>query len=64
MLDVAGDGDRTVIISSHQLADVERIADALVVLDAGRVVCHGPTDALVADGTTLEENLQCWGAAG
>ncbi len=64
VLDVAGDGERTVIISSHQLSDVERIADALLVLDAGRAVRHGPTDTLVADGTTLEENLQRWGATG
>jgi ABC-type multidrug transport system ATPase subunit len=64
VLDVVRDPERSVIISSHMLADVERIADRLLVLDRGRVVKEGPTDSLVGDQRTLEEALVEWGAAG
>ena len=61
VLEVAGDA--AVVVSSHQLADVERIADGLLVLKGGSVVQQGPTDALVAEGLSLEEQLLRWGAA-
>jgi len=64
VLEVAGDPQRSVIVSSHMLADVERIADKLLVLHEGRVVQQGRTDELVGDGRTLEEALVAWGAAG
>jgi len=64
VLDVVRDDARSVIISSHQLADVERIADELLVLDGGTVVRQGRTDELVGDERTLEEALLAWGAAG
>jgi ABC-2 type transport system ATP-binding protein len=64
VLDVVAEPARGVVVSSHQLADVERIADRLVVMDQGRIVRQGPTDELVPDGTTLEENLLQWGVAG
>jgi len=64
VLEVVRDPRRSVVISSHLLADVERIADRLLVLDRGRVVQEGPTDTLVGDDRTLEEALVQWGAAG
>jgi len=64
VLDVVRDRERSVIVSSHMLADVERIADRLLVLDEGRVVKDGRTDNLVGDHRTLEEALVDWGAAG
>jgi len=39
----AADGT-TVLFSSHQLADVEQIADHLAIVDRGRTVVHGPLD--------------------
>jgi ABC-2 type transport system ATP-binding protein len=63
VLDVVCDPSRSVIVSSHMLADVQRIADRLVVLDEGRVVRHGPTSELIGDNRTLEEALVAWGAA-
>jgi ABC-2 type transport system ATP-binding protein len=33
---------RTVLVSSHQLAEVEQLADDLVVIAAGRVMASGP----------------------
>ena len=64
VLDVVKDPARSVIISSHQLQDVERIADRLLVLDAGAVINEGPTNELVGEDRTLEEALLAWGAAG
>jgi ABC-2 type transport system ATP-binding protein len=64
VLDVVRDPDRSVVVSSHMLADVERIADRLLVLNEGRVVRDGPTDRLVGEHRTLEEALIDWGAAG
>jgi ABC-2 type transport system ATP-binding protein len=64
VLEVVRDPARSVIISSHLLADVERIADRLLVLDHGKVVQEGSTDDLVGDDRTLEEALIEWGAAG
>lgn len=38
----------TVLFSSHALDDVQRLADSLAVVVAGRLVHHGPTDDLLA----------------
>jgi ABC-2 type transport system ATP-binding protein len=62
VLDVVRNPERSVILSSHILGDVERIADALLVLHQGQVVREGPTDHLIGDGRTLEEALVAWGA--
>lgn len=64
VLEVVHDPTRAVVVSSHMLADVERVADRLLVLDGGRVVTAGGTDELVGDDRTLEEALVAWGAAG
>ncbi len=40
-------GRRTVIFSSHILADVQRVADHVGVLRAGRLIHQGPTRALI-----------------
>lgn len=58
------DGEASVLVSSHQLSDVARIADRLLVIHEGRVVKEGPTDELVGDGRTLEEAVREWGVAG
>ena len=64
VLDVVRDPERSVIVSSHQLLDVQRIADRLLVLDHGRVVKEGRTDALTGEERTLEEAMEAWGVAG
>lgn len=45
MVDVAAEG-RTVIISSHQVQEVERVADRVVILLHGKLVCHERLDEL------------------
>ncbi len=62
VVEVAGSGNRSVVISSHQLADVERICDRLLVLNQGVVLQEGPTDMLVDSSRTLEEAMVAWGA--
>ncbi|MBT3222499.1 MAG: ABC transporter ATP-binding protein [Proteobacteria bacterium] len=64
VLEVVDDKSCSVVVSSHQLADVERIADQLLVVDDGCIVKNGATDELVGDHRTLEEALLAWGAAG
>jgi ABC-2 type transport system ATP-binding protein len=64
VLEVVADPDRSVIVSSHLLHDVERITDRLLVINDGRVVQSGATDELIGHQRTLEEALLAWGAAG
>ena len=64
VLDVVRDPECSVVISSHMLQDVERIADRLLVLNEGDVVKEGSTSALIGEKRTLEEALMEWGAAG
>ncbi|MFF9058352.1 alpha/beta fold hydrolase [Streptomyces sp. NPDC014882] len=44
---------RTVIVSSHLLAEVEQTCTHLVVMDRGRLVQAGPVGAIVGSGDTL-----------
>ena len=46
---LVGEG-RTVVLSSHLLDEVERIADAVAIVDRGRVVWQGPIDAIRGGG--------------
>ena len=62
VLEIAGDPARSVIISSHQLSDIERVADRLLVLNRGRVTHEGPTSELIGEGRTIEEALLEWEA--
>ena len=64
VLEVVRDPERSVIISTHLLQDVERITDRLLVIEGGKVVQDGATDVLVGHERTLEEALMAWGAAG
>ena len=52
--DQAGAG-RTVLLSSHQLAEVEQVADHLVIIGGGRVLSAGTTaDLSAAHGTIAQ----------
>jgi ABC-2 type transport system ATP-binding protein len=48
LMGFVGDGDVSVILSSHLVADLERICDYLIVLVASRVQIAGPVDDLLA----------------
>ena len=62
VLEVVRDPERSVLVSSHVLHDVERVADRLLVLSSGRVVQEGETAELVGEDRTLEEAIEAWGA--
>jgi len=49
--DLAAEG-RTVLVSSHDLSDVEQLADYVVVIDQGRLVAQGPLEQLLGGGAT------------
>ena len=46
---LVGEG-RTVVLSSHLLDEVEKICDAVAIVDRGTVVWQGPIDAIRGDG--------------
>ncbi|MEX2172571.1 MAG: ABC transporter ATP-binding protein [Pirellulales bacterium] len=52
MVDVAAAG-RTVILSSHQIAEVERVADIVAIIRQGRVMTCEPLDLLKRTTTEL-----------
>ena len=45
----------TVLLSSHLLREVEKIADELVVIGGGQIVAQGAAHELLGDGVDLEE---------
>jgi ABC-2 type transport system ATP-binding protein len=46
LLDIATDGRRTVLFSTHITSDLERVADRVAILRAGQIVYHGGLDEL------------------
>jgi ABC-2 type transport system ATP-binding protein len=49
LMEAVADHDMTVVLSSHLIADLERVCDHLVVLAAGRVLLAGEVDDLLAE---------------
>lgn len=47
ILEVVKDENRTVVISSHQLADLERLADRCAIIAKGRLIAMAPMDGLL-----------------
>ena len=58
VLDVARDARRGVLISSHNLADVQRLCDRLLVLRDGWVAAEGTTDQVVGEHADLAAALR------
>jgi ABC-2 type transport system ATP-binding protein len=46
------DSGQTVVISSHDLADIEALADYVVVLNRGKLVTEGPLEEMLSGGAT------------
>ena len=55
--DMVDSDGRTIVISSHDLADVEQLADHVVVIDHGRLVVQGSTTDLLRDGHALRVDI-------
>jgi ABC-2 type transport system ATP-binding protein len=47
LIGTLGDGNRTVLVSSHVLSEVEQVCDWFIVIDDGRVVFQGPAVRLL-----------------
>ena len=45
--------DRTVLVSSHILSELEQVCDWLIVIDEGRLVYQGPADGFLAQADTV-----------
>ena len=52
ILDLA-DGERTVLVSSHILSELEHIADWLIVINDGSLLYQGPTEAFLGRVPTM-----------
>jgi ABC-2 type transport system ATP-binding protein len=48
LMDAASDGGMTIVLSSHIVADLERVCDHLVILSHARTQLAGPIDEIVA----------------
>jgi ABC-2 type transport system ATP-binding protein len=62
ILDFVKRKDRAVVISSHQLADLERVADQVAIIDKGRLVIFERMDRLVSRFVQLDARLTTGGA--
>jgi len=60
--EIAAEPGRSLLISSHRLADVERLSTHLIVLDRGQVHRAGALSDLVQPGQDLEEAFVQWTA--
>jgi ABC-2 type transport system ATP-binding protein len=50
-----GDGERTVLVSSHILSELEQVCDWLIVIDRGSLVYQGPTRGFRGEAGTVIE---------
>ncbi|HVW73954.1 MAG TPA: ABC transporter ATP-binding protein [Rhizomicrobium sp.] len=57
ILDFVKREDRAVVISSHQLADLERVADQIAIIDKGRLVLFERMDRLVSRFVQIDARL-------
>ena len=52
------DENRTILLSTHILQEVEAMASRVLFISEGRLVFDGSTEKLLANGETLEERFQ------
>jgi ABC-2 type transport system ATP-binding protein len=48
-----GRGNRTVLVSSHILSELEQVCDWLIVIDQGALAYHGPADGFLSDAVSV-----------
>jgi len=48
-----GDGERTVLVSSHILSELEQVCDWLIVIDRGALVYQGPAAGFLGETSTV-----------
>lgn len=52
------DEGRTILVSSHQLAEMEHTVDDVIIINAGEMVVSGPIKSIVGDGSLEDAFLQ------
>jgi ABC-2 type transport system ATP-binding protein len=52
LIGTIGRGDRTVLVSSHILSELEQVCDWLIVIDRGSLVYQGPAAGFLDDATS------------
>lgn len=57
VIDVMHDPQRVVIVSSHDLEEVQRLSTHLTLLSNGQIIADGPTCELVPEGRALRDVL-------
>ena len=62
ILDFVKREDRAIVISSHQLSDLERVADHVAIIDRGQLVLFSRMDRLVERFVLLDARLATGGA--
>jgi len=50
--------DRTILLSTHILQEVEAVANRVIVINEGSLVYDGPTNELVQDGESMNDAFQ------
>ncbi|MGH7686679.1 MAG: ABC transporter ATP-binding protein [Candidatus Dormibacteria bacterium] len=53
LMEIVADGEVTVMLSSHLIADLERVSDHLVLLSSGHVLVAGETERLLSQHCVL-----------
>ncbi|GAB4327107.1 MAG: hypothetical protein Kow0074_22210 [Candidatus Zixiibacteriota bacterium] len=53
LVDFAAHDSHAVLLSSHQMGEVERICDSVTIIDRGRIVADGPTDSILRPKHTI-----------
>ena len=48
---------RTVLVSSHHLAEIAQTVDRAVIIDRGRLVTEAPLSELTSNSTSLEDTF-------
>ena len=50
--------DRTIVFSSHQLDEVNRMADSVAIMNAGRILVHDSVERLLTRAKRIRAVLQ------
>ena len=57
---LAQDG-RTILVSSHQLAELQNTVDDVIIINKGRLIAQGPIEQVRGEGTLEEAFLRLTG---
>jgi ABC-2 type transport system ATP-binding protein len=56
-------GGRTILVSSHQLAEMQHTVDDVLIINKGKLIASGTKEQVMGDGTLEEAFLKLTGGA-